>query len=174
MPIRVFAAAMLLVFPLASLAAIEEREKGPSLTERAQTNAERIGDAGAFLDEIDDAVDAARAGDYGRLKKGTIVRIEMARDRIGELLEGHASALELEPEERIELYNAQEMITAAIRADDKNREVCKREMVTGSRLPKTECMTVAEREARRKLAQQQTEKFIHNLCIVGEGNDCAF
>jgi hypothetical protein len=174
MRIRVLLAASLLAFPLVSFAAIEAREKGPSLSERAQTNAERIGDADAFIDEIDAALEMARAGEYGRLKKGTIVRIEMARDRIEELLEGHDSALELKPEERIELYNAQEMITAAIRSDDKNREVCKREMVTGSRLPKTECMTVAEREARRKLAQQQTEKFIQNVCITGEGNDCAF
>lgn len=169
-----FIAASLLAFPVVGIAAIEDRADGTSLSERAQANAERISDADAFVKEIDDAIYAARAGDYGRLKKGTIVRIEMARDRIDELLEGHDSAMELEPDERIELYNAQEMITGAIRSDDKNREVCKRELVTGSRLPKTECMTVAEREARRKLAQQQTEKFINNLCIIGEGNDCTF
>ena len=73
-----------------------------------------------------------------------------------------------EPEERLDLFNAQETITAAIRADDKNRTVCKREMVTGSRLAKTECMTVAEREARRKLAAENTDKFIRNLCHPGE------
>jgi hypothetical protein len=174
MRIRLLAIASLLAFPLLCSAAIDERESGPSLAERAQTNAERIGDADAFLEEIDAAVEMARAGEYGRLKKGTVVRIEMARDKINDLLEGHESALELKPDDRIALYNAQETITAAIRADDKNRTVCKRELTTGSRLPTTECMTVAEREARRKNAQENTDKFIRNLCTVGEGNDCAF
>ena len=173
MLIRAVVIASLMVFPIASLAAIEERGKGGSLAERAQDNAERIGNAGAFLSEIDEAVEMARAGEYGRLKKGTVVRIEMARDRIANLLEGHRSALELEPEERIKLYNAQETITAAIRNDDKNRTVCKREMVTGSRLPRTECMTIAEREARRKLAAESTDKFIRNLCTPGaESSPC--
>ena len=174
MRIRSLILACLLGVPFVATAATKERGTGASLAERAQTNAERISDAEAFLDEIDDAIEAARAGDYGRLKKGTLVRIEMARNRIGDLLAGHDSALELKPDERIELFNAQEMITAAIRSDDKNREVCKREMVTGSRLPKTECMTVAEREARRRNAQENTDKFLRNLCTVGEGNDCAF
>ena len=166
-------AAAFLACPLVASAAIAERDNDASLTERAQRNAERIGDAGAFLDEIDTAVEMARAGDYGRLHKVTVVRIEMARDTISELLEGHASALDLEPEERIELYNAQESITAALRSDEKNRTICKREMVTGSRLPRTECMSVAEREARRKLAAENTDKFLRNLCHPGEGNRCS-
>lgn len=166
-------AAGLLSLPLVATASVAEHAPAPSVAERAQAHAEKIGDADAFVAEIDDAIHAARAGDYGRLKKGTIVRIEMARDRIEELLEGHDSALELEPEERIELYNAQEVITAAIRADDKNRTVCKREMTTGSRLPKTECMSVAEREARRKNAAENTDKFLRNLCFPGEGNKCS-
>jgi hypothetical protein len=174
MKFRILVAASLLALPVLGFAAIEERGTADSLAERAQANAERIADTDAFLDEIDDAVAMARAGEYGRLKKGTVVRIEMARDKINDLLEGHDSALDLEPEDRIELYNAQETITAAIRNDDKNRTVCKRELTTGSRLPTTECMTVAEREARRKNAQENTDKFIRNLCNVGEGNDCAF
>jgi hypothetical protein len=174
MTLRILVAACLLGSSFVASAAVGERDADASLSERAEENAEQISDAEAFLDEIDDAIEAARAGDYGRLKKGTIVRIEMARNRIGDLLAGHDSALELKPDERIELFNAQETITAAIRSDDKNREVCKREMVTGSRLPKTECMTVAEREARRRNAQENTDKFLRNLCTVGEGNDCAF
>jgi hypothetical protein len=167
-------AVILLLSPAIALAVADDRKSNPSRVERAETNAQRIGDAGSFLKEINSAIDMARAGDYGRLKKGTIVRIEMARDRIEELLSGHDNALELEPEERLELYNAQETITAAIRADDKNRTVCTREMVTGSRLPRTECMTVAEREARRRLAAESTDKFIRNLCTPGaESSPCS-
>jgi hypothetical protein len=173
MYLRIFLAASLLAIPLVSGAAIAERDKGQSVAQRAQANAERIGDAGAFLTEVDTTVEMARAGEYGRLKKGTLVRIEMARDRMNDLLEGHDNALELDPEERLELYNAQEMITSAIRNDDKNRTVCKREMITGSRLPKTECMTVAEREARRRAAAENTDKFIRNLCTPGaESSPC--
>jgi hypothetical protein len=172
---RLFAlfAASLLALPLVSDAGVVERERGESAAQRAQAHAEGISDAGAFLKEVDSTVEMARAGEYGRLHKGTLVRIEMARDRMNDLLEGHDSALELAPEERLELYNAQEMITSAIRNDDKNRTVCKREMITGSRLPKTECMTVAEREARRRAAAENTDKFIRNLCTPGaESSPC--
>jgi hypothetical protein len=172
MRIRVLLVAGLLAFPLIGHAAISEPAKGASVAERAQANAERIRDADAFIEEIEDSVAMARAGEYGRLKRGTVVRIEMARDKIIKLLDGHASALDLPPEDRIELYNAQEVIVAAIRSDDKNRTVCKREMTTGSRLPTTECMTVAEREARKRNAAENTDKFIRNLCIPGEGNSC--
>lgn len=166
-------AALLVLGPTIAFAAIDDRKSSSTLAERAESNAQRIGDAGAFLDEIDNAIVMARAGDYGRLKKGTLVQIEMARDRIEALLDGHERALDLEPEERLELYNAQETITSAIRSDDKNRTVCKREMVTGSRLPRTECMTVAEREARRRLAAESTDKFIRNICTPGaESSPC--
>ena len=46
------------------------------------------------------------------------------------------------------------------------------EMVTGSRLPRTECMSVAEREARAKAARENTDKFIRNVCTPGEGSSC--
>ena len=172
MRIRFIIVASLLTLPLAGLAVAQERGKGESLEQRAQANAERISDANAFLNEIDASIQMARAGEYGRLKKGTIVRIEMARDKIEDLLDGHRSAMELPASERVALYNAQEMISSALRDDDKNRTVCKREMVTGSRLPRTECMTVAEREARAQAARESTDKFIRNVCTPGEGNSC--
>jgi len=143
-----------------------------SLAERADTRAATITDAEKFVDEIDQSLELARAGDYGRMRRGDITRMDKARDLIAELLEGHSNALELKPEERIELYNAQEMLTATIRNDEKDRKVCKLEAVTGSRLGKTECMTVAEREERAKRARAGLEDQIRTVCIPGEEKPC--
>jgi hypothetical protein len=172
MKIRNLLVASVLVFPALALGAVGERDKSQSLGERAQNNAERITDADAFVLEIDEALELAREGEYGRLKRGTMTRLENARDTIAGLLEGHASAMELPPQERIDLYNAQEQITAALNNDNKGRMVCKREATTGSRLAKTECMTVAEREARARVARESTEKLFRNVCIPGEGQPC--
>ncbi len=139
----------------------------PSLEERANARAAGITDAQLFLEEIDQTLSLAMAGDYGRLKRGDITRMNKARDVIADLLEGHGTALELPPEERIELYNAQELLTATIRSDEKDRKVCKIEAVTGSRLAKTECMTVAEREERAQRAAEGTEDTVRSYCRPG-------
>lgn len=143
-----------------------------TLAERADARAATITDAEEFVHEIDRSVQLARAGDYGRMRRGDITRMDKARDVIAELLEGHANALELKPDERVELYNAQEVLTATIRSDEPDRIVCKREAVTGSRLSKTECMTVAEREERALSAQDVTDRQQRTVCIPGEGNRC--
>ncbi|MGQ0799059.1 MAG: hypothetical protein ACT4NL_02970 [Pseudomarimonas sp.] len=173
MKTHILLAAILGVFSLSAQANLMGPAEPSTLEERANARAAGITDAEAFVQEIDQTLELARAGDYGRLKRGDISRMNRARDVIAELLEGHGSALELPPEERIDLYNAQETLTAAIRNDDKNRKVCKLEAVTGSRLAKTECMTVAEREERALRAREETEEQIRTICIPGvEGNPC--
>ena len=80
--------------------------------------------------------------------------------------------MELQPEERIELYNAQETIVAMVRNDDKGRMVCKKEIRLGSRMPTTECLTVAQREEKARSARAGTNDTMRTVCIPGEGNPC--
>ena len=168
-------ASVLAMFATGALAGIDERPRSDpaSTAERAQAGAERIHDAPAFILEVENAVELARDGEYGRLKRGGLLRVERARDVIVRLLEGRSSATELEPDDRIALFNAQEVITAELNNDDKSRKVCKREPVIGTRLPKTECLTVAEREARANTASEGTEELFRSVCHAGPGNACS-
>lgn len=167
------AALVAICLPLLARAAIEDRSvPSGSVIERADARAERIHDAPAFLREVEAAVEMARDGDYGRLKRGGLARVERARDVIVGLLDGRASAMELEPDDRIALFNAQEAITAELNNDDKGRKVCKREPVLGSRLPKTECLTVGERERRAEAAQEGTEELFRSVCGSAESDLC--
>jgi signal transduction histidine kinase len=143
-----------------------------TIEERADARAERISDAQAFVREIDQSIALAQAGDYGRIKAGDMDRVVAARNTIATLLEGRTRATELPPEQRIELYNAQELITSIIRNDEKNRKVCKRVQVAGSRVTKNECLTVAEREARARAAKDTAARLQRLDCVPGPGNPC--
>jgi hypothetical protein len=162
----------LLACPLSASASIDERGADAALAERAEAHALRITDADAFVAEVEDAVRMAQDGVYGRLKRGSMPRLERARDLIVELLDGRASAMELTPDDRVALYNAQEEITATLNRNDKGRKVCKREPTIGSRLAKTECLTIAEREARARNARENTDELFRSVCHEGPGNAC--
>ncbi|MCB1630097.1 MAG: hypothetical protein KDI48_20385, partial [Xanthomonadales bacterium] len=76
----------------------------------ADQKAESISNADAFVAEIDQSLQLAREGVYGEIKAADMERLQQSRDKIATLLDGHAKATELHPDQRIELYNAQELI----------------------------------------------------------------
>lgn len=125
-----------------------------ALLAKANARAEQISDVDSFLSEIELALNMASRGEYGSLKRGDLSRMRQAQAEMITLLKGHERATELEPADRIAVYNAQELITATIRSDDKNRKICKRAPTTGSRLSKTECLTVRQREYRAREAAE--------------------
>ena len=172
MKLRILFLSCLLALPLAAQARIAEETETATLAQRADAAAEKITDAEAFVDEIDQTLSLARDGTYGRLKRGAMSQAETARNKIAALLEGHENAMELPAEERIELYNAQEVIVAMVRADDKGRMICKKEIRLGSRFPTTECLTVAQREEKARSARAGVNDSVRTVCIPGEGNPC--
>ena len=138
-----------------------------------QIQVEGVTDVNKFLAETDESLKLARSGVYGKLKPGDMDRLEAARDSIKALLDGHASAQELGPEDRVALYQAQDVISSTLRKDDKDRIVCKQIAQTGSRLrPVTECLTVGQREQRALATRQIVDKIQTENCIVGEGQAC--
>jgi len=143
-----------------------------TLSERADAQAEKITDAQAFVAEIDRAIDLARKGGYGTLKKGSDKKMTAARDVIANLLKGHATALELKPDERIAIYNAQEVLTGILRNKDKNRMVCRKEQEIGTRVQTHMCMTVAEAEERAKASHDMTDNMQRVTCVPGETSSC--
>lgn len=123
---------------------------------RADAFADKNNDAAEFLREIDYTMTLALAGEYGGISGADVDRLKKARDTIVLLLKDQVRATDLEPEQRLALYNAQEVMTSILRNDEKNRQVCAKVVAIGSRLPRYECMTVGDREERRRLNYEKT------------------
>jgi len=143
-------------------------------TEKADAQAAAIsGDTGKYLDELDRAIGLAREGQYGKLPKGAADRLTTLRMTIGDLLADGVDPRTLDPDKRLALFNAHEEIEAIIKKNDKSRMVCTRDSEAGTRITKTNCMTVGEREERARMAQRGTEAMQRNVCTPGPGNACS-
>jgi hypothetical protein len=134
---------------------------------RADARVHEINDADAYVEEVQRSMSMARRGDYGRIERDDLKRAEKAQQEIEILLAGRAKASELDTDDRVRLLNAQELITSVLRSDDKNRKICKRMPNTGSRLGKTECMTVAQREKRALQASRDMREIQRLNCRPG-------
>lgn len=165
-------ASMLALFLIDPAGATEPDKSGYSEMP-AQSQTERASNAEESLAEMDRSLKAAHGGVYGTIRPSDMQRLENARDSIEALLEGPAGARGLSPEDRVTLHNAEQLFVSILRKDDKSRMVCVRETKTGSRLPgKTECLTLAEREARAASAREGTEAVKRNVCYTDEGQSC--
>lgn len=145
--------------------------QGPGAA-RSDAQAESSTEASQYLATVDHTLALARKGEYGRLERGSEEKLKAARDRIADLLEGHASASELRPDDLIALQNAEAAIKSIIDNQDKDRMVCAREAGLGTRITRTECLTVGEREARGRGAMEVTEKVQREGCIPTVDNPC--
>ena len=166
---RISAAALCLSLSLAAHAIPTPQN---NVAAAADAKAAAISDAAAFVKELDFTMKLAREGLYGEIKEADMDRLNEAHDTITILLDGQETAMDLPPDDRIELYNAQELITSIIRNDDKNRRVCMRVKTTGSRITKRECMSVAEREQRAKAARDAAGEMLRVDCVPGETSTC--
>jgi hypothetical protein len=145
---------------------------GEDSTSRADARVAEIGDAREFVREVNDTLTMAKAGTYGAIAAKDVDRLDAAVATINRLLQGQQRATDLGPDQRIELYNAQEEMVAILRNDEKNRVVCERVTITGSRVGKRECMTVAQREERARAARESTDRQQRVDCVPGETSIC--
>jgi hypothetical protein len=164
---------LLLALALSSVAFAQDPPAVSPDTAKADAQAERIAnDTAKYLAELDESIKLAREGQYGKLPRGSGDRLAALRLNIGELLRGDVDPRTLPQEQRLALFNAHQEIESIIKKDDKSRMVCTREADTGSRIAKTECMTVGEREERAQMAARGTESMQRNVCTPGPGNAC--
>jgi hypothetical protein len=139
---------------------------GPATTVAADAPKSR---SAVILEEADIALDLAQEGQYGRISRRDMLELNEAHAAVHRLLEGHEAPEELDSDDRIALFNAQQKITAIVGNDDKNRKICKRVAVTGSRVAAVECMTVAQREARARASRSMAGEALRGFCIPGQG-----
>jgi hypothetical protein len=139
----------------------------------ASESAEASSRSAEILEEADLSLELARRGEYGSIKRRDLRDLEAAHATMHRLLEGHDAPEELDNDDRIALFNAQHKITAIVGSDDKNRKICKRVAVTGSRVAAVECLTVAERESRARASRTMVGDAQRGFCIPGEASACS-
>lgn len=93
----------------------------------------------------------ARKGPYKRLGEDKATLLKTHQDRVDQLLGADVrNTTELNEADQIALFNALESIESIVNDAEDNRMICERYKPTGSKRPKTVCMTVAERKAVRE------------------------
>lgn len=93
-------------------------------------------------------------GRYAHVPEIDRPAIEEQLNKIASLLDGVEVIEELNHEDRVRLFNAQEKVNALLLQHDGERLVCEKTRVTGSHRPRTVCMTWSERQAAREDAQR--------------------
>lgn len=129
-------------------------------------------EAQAYLAKIDHTLALADSGEYGTLKRGAPKKLQAERDRIASVLANRATFADLPAQDRLAIQNSEDAITAILRNKDKDRMVCTRQAKTGTRFATTECMTVAQREARASSAAEATGTVQRETCVPGETSGC--
>jgi hypothetical protein len=163
MSIRILALVGVLALSSAGYESAAASERNQARADLPQGQVELIVDAKEYMERINNTVTLATKGEYGPLRRGAGARLRYSRDRIMELLEGHATTTELDGKERVALVNAEEAIKSVIRNDNRDRMVCVLAPGTGSRIATRECMTVGQREDRAKAARRVTADNQHSM-----------
>jgi hypothetical protein len=136
----------------------------PDRQVRAEAATADIHDAPAYLRDMRTSVELARRGEYGKLDTGDRKRLDSAYARLKKLLDGRQTPLELPLADRIDLFNAQEAIVAIVNRHPRDTMICRRKQATGTRIPRTECLTIAQREARSRGAKEAMERLPRPMC----------
>lgn len=173
MSIRILVLSGLLVLSCAGFGSAAASNDTDALSQKAAAHAQSITDTTKYLASVESTLKIARQGGYGRLKGGSAKDLQAAHERMASLLKGHASGSELQPADRIALYNDQALIDSITQRLDQNRVVCKSEAEMGSRVRTNKCLTVAVREAQARAAGEAVKDLQRGYCIPSDTQPCA-
>lgn len=85
-------------------------------------------------------------GEYSEISADDRAQVQQALVRITQRMGDHSTLQELPPQVQAEVFNDQERInTVLVRAHEDSRQICRHTRTTGSNMPKSRCLTVAER-----------------------------
>ncbi len=85
-------------------------------------------------------------GEYSEISADDRAQVQQALARITQRVGDHSTLQELPPQVQAEVFNDQERInTVLVRAHEDSRQICQHTRTTGSNMPKSRCLTVAER-----------------------------
>ncbi len=87
---------------------------------------------------------AAKRGAFKNMHDGDRDRLMKQQDRLLQLLQGHRSIDELRVEERVEVFNHLQSVSAVVAKAEDDREVCERTRLVGTHRYQVVCMTAKE------------------------------
>lgn len=117
-----------------------------SAAQQAGDKPVRIADIESFLGQ-QQAIRADMAGSrkFKHVAEFDKRQLYAAQDQMFALLNGRASTDELDADQLVALYNAQEVVNSVLAEAELDRPICERQTVLGSRRVQTVCLTVRER-----------------------------
>ncbi|MCB1629577.1 MAG: hypothetical protein KDI48_17740 [Xanthomonadales bacterium] len=155
----------------AALALAADPESTDSRQVAADGYLERQADAAAFMQELNLTMDMARAGHLGSMTDVELAALEAAKLRIFSLLEGHEKSTDLKPDERIAVYNAQQLMIALIRRKPHEQEICKAIVPLGTRISSYECLSWERRDERERSGRYVTLR-LQEMGLLCGGSVC--
>lgn len=112
--------------------------------------------------------DLADGETYSEISNGDRATVATELGKMETLLRGR-SVSELSEAEKVELMNSQELVnTRLTKASEDSRMVCRREPVAGTRLPRSQCLTVAQRRRQREQSQDAINAHNRGFAPIGE------
>lgn len=119
------------------------------------------------------ALEDAKAGEYGKLRADDQQQLDAADREIRLLTSEHDDLSNLDQQERMRLFNAQETIMAIVSGLKRNQLVCTYRANSGTRFKTKHCMTREMADAMKKAAKDTTHNVQNPMCVPGEGNSCS-
>ncbi|MEG9860102.1 MULTISPECIES: hypothetical protein [Stenotrophomonas maltophilia group] len=101
---------------------------------------------GSVVEQMRQVEAALAAPDYAELSAEDRGQVQQALSRIRQHMGERQTVQELPPQLQAEVFNEQERInTLMARGHDDSRQICRYQRTTGSNMPRSRCLTVAER-----------------------------
>jgi len=98
-------------------------------------------------------------GDYSEISADDRAQVRQALARITQRMGDHQALQELPPQVQAEVFNDQERInTVLARAHEDSRQICQHTRTTGSNMPRSRCLSVAE----RRRIEEKGKALIHD------------
>ena len=163
---------MALAIGVASQAGASASTSPVDQQQAADAQVAKIGDPARYLANQREKVAAAKSGKNGKISSHDIRRLDAAERDIERLVSGRQNLRDLNPAERVIVYNAQETIAGIAAGSDRTRMVCKRIQLAGTRLKTTECLTKDQADARAAAAKEATRSTQNPMCVPGATSSC--
>lgn len=119
----------------------------------------RINDIQSFLEAQRELREEVENGKYGRFSDNEMDLLVTSQNTLFRILEGRQSIDELDRDQRIAVYNAQEAVAAVLTGTVESRPICRRQHTVGTNRLVVACFTPQQRREMSRLAQETRDWF---------------
>ena len=103
-------------------------------------------------------------GKYEYVKPDERKKIDDALAKMTELFEQSGAVANMKEEQKIALFNNQEIVNSILTLRDRDRVICKKEAPVGSHIPVTSCHTYGQEVEAREGAKKTMDDWGRPLC----------